>query len=428
MKPILILMIAFVCLGFPLSAQIIIDHTDMPVVGDTLRVSVTNIAPTGYSKTAMDTIWNFSEMEAMNQRVDTFMSANASPAAYQLIFVLLGGANMASPLKSISIPGLTISQGFTFFKNSASSYCDLGSAYTIKGIPIPAKYDNPDKYYTFPLQPGTTWSSTASFSIAVPNTIYYSTQRFRTSVVDGWGTLITPFGTFETLRVKSTLYEHDSIFINSDSIGFPFNRNIIEYKWLGKGTGIPLLQVNQEGSILTATYRDSCRMSVQPLTVDLGPDTAVFKGSSVTLHANVSGGIPPYQIIWNTGDTGDSLTVTVHDTATYSVVVVDAVLNIQSDQVAVSIKYPPGMDEQVHGLTRVYPNPTPGLVHISLPGNSLNAVLQVYTPLGQMVGESIETPVNGEISTDLHNLPQGLYFVRISTNAGVYIGRIEVVK
>ena len=251
-------------------------------------------------------------------------------------------------------------------------------------------------------------------------------QWNRTNVVDGWDNLTTLFGTFQTLRVKSTLIEHDSVYIDSLSTGFPINRNITEYKWLGKGQGIPLLQVNEEGTLVTTYYRDFYRMSALPLSVSLGPDTAVFLGSTITLHAAVSGGTPPYQVVWNTLDTGKSLTITVQSIQTYSVVVVDALQNFASDQQIVSIRYPPGVHEHDLLVPRSYPNPTRGPVRISVPEISTKVSIQVLTPQGKLISESVGYPLNGEIEANLTGLPDGLYFVRILAAGHTYFSKIQL--
>ena len=128
MKRILLFLIAATSWGLPLYCQIVIDQTDMPHTGDTIRVSVTNVVPAGFANTAMDTTWNFATLEALSQRVDSFVSATATPLAYQLVFIWQAQANLASPRNASLIPGLPVSQGFTFFKNNAASYSDLGSA------------------------------------------------------------------------------------------------------------------------------------------------------------------------------------------------------------------------------------------------------------------------------------------------------------
>jgi len=415
---------ALTCHG--LLAQVVISQSDMPVPGDTLRVSSTNVVPAGYAHAAMDTSWNFSALQALSQQVDTFQTVASTPSAYQLIFVLLGGANLAAPRSGSPIPGIPVSQGFTFYKNSAASFGELGSAFMVQGLPLPAKYDNPDKYYQFPMQPNLTWSSTASFSLDIPNLAYFSTHRYRTNVVDGWGSLTTPYGTFATLRVKSTLLEHDSIYIDSLSTGFPFNRNIIQYKWLGKGKGIPLLEVDEEGTLVSAIYRDHVRMSALPFGVSLGADTSVFLGSTITLTARVTGGTPPFQIVWNTLDTGKTITVNIQKAQTFTAVVVDALQNFASAQKVVSIRYPPGVGELDAVPPAVSPNPTSGPVRIRLSGPARKAVLHLYSPQGKMVRESIEHPVNGEINTSLSGLPGGLYGLRITTGDKVVVLKVVV--
>lgn len=428
MKQIMIVLFAFGSLVSPVFSQITLDQSDMPAPGDTLRVSVTNIVPDGYARTAMDTTWNYAALEALSQRVDTFVNTSATPSVYQLFFVLQGGANLASPRAGIPIPGLPVTQGFTFYKNSTGSYSDLGSAYTIQGLPLPAKYDIPDKQYQFPTTPGLTWSSASAFEISLPDLLTYSTRRIRSSIVDGWGALTTPFGTFQTVRVKSNLNIRDSVYIDSLGSGFSFNREITEYKWLAKGEGIPVLQINEEAGLATATYRDIYRMSAQPLSVTLGPDTAVPQGTILDLHATVTGGTSPYMILWNTLDTGNTITVTVDNVQTYSVFVMDAMQNAGMAQKTVYIQYPPGVGEVISTRLQVCPNPTRGLTTFIIPEKQGNAAIQVVTCHGKLMRTSKTQLAEGEISTNLSNLPDGLYLVRITTANNIYSAKIQIVK
>jgi hypothetical protein len=428
MKQIMIVLFVIGRLVSPVFSQIIIDQSDMPAPGDTLRVSLTNVVPDGFAKTAMDTAWNYAALEALSQRLDTFVNTSSTPSVYQLFFVLQGGANLASPRSGIPIPGLPVTQGFTFFKNSTGSFSDLGSAYTIQGLPLPAKYDIPDKQYQFPMTPGLTWSSASSFEISLPDLLSYSTKRIRNSVVDGWGALTTPFGTFQTVRVKSNLNIRDSVYIDSLGSGFAFNRDITEYKWLAKGEGIPVLQVNEEAGLATATYRDIFRMSAQPLSVTLGPDTAVPQGTILALHATVTGGTSPYMILWNTLDTGNTITVTVDNVQTYSVFVMDATQNAGMAQKSVYIQYPPGVEEMMPNQLQVCPNPTHGLTVFTIPEKYGNAAIQVVTCQGKLMLTGKIELAEGDISTNLSNLPDGLYLVRIATANNIYSTKIQIIK
>ena len=414
--------------NFPLFSQIVIDQSDMPSTGDTLRVSSTIVVQPGYAATAMDTTWDFAALEAMSQRVDTFISASATPVAYQYFFVMLGGANLASPRNLPPIPGLSVTNGFTYFKNSVSSFSDLGSAYTVQGVPLPAKYDVPDKYYQFPMNLGSTWSSTAAFEISVPGFAYFGIQKSRSTLVDGWGTLITPYGTFQTIRVKSTVIEHDSIYFDSISQGISIVRNITEYKWLAKGQGIPVLQITEEGNLVTATYRDIYRMSSEPLIVSLGPDTAVFAGTTLTLTANISNGTPPYQVFWNTFDTSKTLTITVQKDHLYSVMVVDAMQNFGSAQIMVSLKYQPGVEETAINLLAISPNPTNGHFQVTIPKGSRNASLKIYAALGNLSREFEIAPGTENLNLDISDFPNGVYLIKLSDQKTVYSGKLMVIR
>ena len=78
--------------------------------------------------------------------------------------------------------------------------------------------------------------------------------------------------------------------------------------------------------LVGCTIADSITISVgNNLNVDLGPDTTLCGGGSITISALVSGGEPDYTYSWSVdGETGESITVTpVEATTTYSVIVID---------------------------------------------------------------------------------------------------------
>ena len=401
--------------GAPGFAQIVVQSSDMPHVGDTLRGSMTSIVPAGYDQTGMDTTWDFSALQAQSQKVDSFVNVNTTPTAYYIYFGLLNGANLASPVPAI--PGLPLTDGFEFYKNQASSYGDMGLAYRTDEIPIiPAKYDNPDIFYQFPLEPGMTWSSTATFSISLPGIGFLSRQKIRNSEADGWGTLITPYGTFPVLRVKSIVNEHDSIYIDSLGMGFPINRNITEYKWLGNGKGLPLLQITEEGLFATATYRDIYRMPTQPLSVTLGPDTLVMHGTTITLTAEVTGGVEPYQYLWSTLETGKSITVTVLDTQTYLVFILDAQQNFGFAQKIITVDYPAALTEPEANGMEAYPNPTDGVITITFFSMEGPVEIKVMNALGKLVKLEKKFQPGPGHTIDLSGLPSGMYYIQATAN------------
>jgi hypothetical protein len=213
-----------------------------------------------YTSAGEDHLWDFSELEEQSQQVDTFISVMDVPVLYQFVFIPFLVSTHAQEITSFDIiPGFPVTDPYRFFKTSANAYLDAGMAVTFSGIPIPMKYDSPDVVYDLPLNYADVYSSTSVFQSQIPVIGYIYSKRERSSTVDGWGTLITPFGEFEVLRVLSEINEHDSIYLDSLGIGLPVERNYLEYKWLAKGTGLPVLQITQEGLLLNASYLDSLR-------------------------------------------------------------------------------------------------------------------------------------------------------------------------
>jgi hypothetical protein len=275
---------------------------------------------------------------------------------------------------------------------------------------------------------GQTWSSDAGFTLSLPGTGYISRQKNRTSEVDGWGTLTTPFGSFQTLRVKSIIAEHDSIYIDSLGWGYGLDRTITEYKWLGNDQGIPLLQVTEEGPLVTATYRDFYRMQFQPLSVTLDPDTTIFHGDTITLTAKASGGLQPYQYLWSTLDTGKTLTITPDETQTYTVLVIDSQLNAGFAQQTVTVDFPSGTDQNAGSLFTIHPNPAENQTFLRfLPGTE-PVTLNLYNASGQRVKNLyIENPEK-PFCLDLSGFSPGPYLLQLVTSGKITSTRVLIVK
>jgi hypothetical protein len=248
-------------LSFSLNAQVTITRNDMPDTGDTIRTSFTVINEvTNHQEAGANVAWDFSNLLAGLQTVDTFVSINTLPFTYQIVFNPLV-ATIASPVSGFDlVPGVDLTDVYQFFRETNDFFGNAGVAFTYSGIPIPLKYDNPDIYFNFPLTYLSVDSSESSFNLALPDVGYLETTRKRVNHVDAWGTVITPYGEFESIRVKSFLTTYDSIYIDSISFGQGLSRSFIEYKWLANGMGIPVIQIDEEGPMLTARYIDSVRL------------------------------------------------------------------------------------------------------------------------------------------------------------------------
>jgi len=287
----------------PAFAQVspIIDRTDMPVPLDTLRLSVAGpILPVGtpsLTQRGANQTWNYSTLTATTQRVERFVAVSTLPAFYQLSFGVLGGNNRATvaspqafPLPANAPVTLPFTDPYQFYNTSAAgttnqSFRSVGFGATVAGgLQVPVTYASQaqqDVIYRFPLSYASAADSSNSFfSISVPGTGYLSQRRKRVNRPDAWGTLTTPFGTFQTVRVVTRLLDHDSLAfgpIPGTAIDPPLTR---EYKWLAKTHHVPLLTITTQQilgieTITGITYRDIYRRIIRTGTRDAATDAAL---------------------------------------------------------------------------------------------------------------------------------------------------------
>ena len=279
-------------------AQITIGNSDMAVAGDTFRVSIANFAPVGtdLSITGANTTWDYSALQYTSQDVDTFLATSATATFYALYFLNSplnsNRASVASRGPDLSAAGgaVPVSDVFNFYYASSSLYQQVGFGANISGVTTPIAYSNKDKIYNFPVSFGDADSCDSNYSLSVPGIGYVEGQQHRVNNVDGWGSLTTPFGTFNTIRVVSELTGQDSLYLDTLGFGFSFPRNKTrEYKWLATNSGIPELQINTTvlgGSeiISSIRYRDIYRDT----TTSVGLNNNLAAEFTANLYPNPS--------------------------------------------------------------------------------------------------------------------------------------------
>ncbi len=284
MKKIFIFASLFVLMGFfglHAQTQITIEQSDMPSPGDRPRTStadtliVVDPGPTGANFN-----WDFSGLMPQFQQVDSFISRSDLP--FTLLFSVSSKANLVQYIRtsadSLPIGGVSFSGGYQINEKNASAYNDMGQATLLNGLlPIFLEKDPVDVVYRFPLNYLDTDSgfSQAILDLQIPGlgSFYIRQDRTRKSEVDGWGSITTPFGTFDAIRVRSEIMGEDSIkfdtLINFKVPTIPR----VEYKWLAKGMDIPILQINTTALggnevVTQVIYQDSLRGEVPTLGLE----------------------------------------------------------------------------------------------------------------------------------------------------------------
>ena len=224
-------------------AQISISKSEMPVPGYVVKLSTPDtLLQLDPSPTGANFSWDFSQMTAISQRTDSFISPNAVPFTIRLQFPF-GVTVVRVQETPDTLAGIPMGEGYEVFEANNQAYEYLGLAGTISGIPLVLKNNPSDSVYVFPLNFGNKDSSYAVAELNLPGLFYIRREYFRKNEVDGWGQITTPYGTFDCLRVKSTLDESDSIAV--DTISFQVNRpTTTQYKWLAREERVPIMQIN----------------------------------------------------------------------------------------------------------------------------------------------------------------------------------------
>jgi hypothetical protein len=284
----------------------IIDRTDMPSLTtgvDSLRLSVASpvlpaTAPP-LSRRGANQTWNYASLVPTSQRVETYLplaTVTATSPFYALTFgPLFGGVNQASvaaqkPLPLAASGVLPISDTYEFYKLTTAAaatqdFRSVGFGGTLAGTAVPVTYASQaqqDIIYRFPLSYASSADSSNSYfttPAAAAAVGYLSQKRKRVNKPDAWGTLVTPFGTFNTVRVVTKLTDHDSVSVGGISQGFdvPVTR---EYKWLAKTQHVPVLTITTtmvagQETISNIEYRDIYRRIVRLATRDAATDAAL---------------------------------------------------------------------------------------------------------------------------------------------------------
>ncbi len=285
-----------------------ITAADMPVAGDSLRLSqATPLLPASFppiTRNGANQTWDYSGLVAVGQRVQRYESFASSATGLQLLY--FQGANKASiatsaPLPAVGGTALPVTDVKEFFNLANNFFYSVGFGATVSGTALPVLYTQGyDVVYLLPVvftndPVNNYFLSNSIIAAAVPGAGYLSRKRQRINRADAWGTLTTPFGTFQTLRVVTSLADHDSVALGgAPGQGFdvPLTR---EYKWLAKGQHVPVLTITTrlvagQEVVSGVEYRDIYRRIVRLATRDAALDAGLVAspnpsavGSALTL-------------------------------------------------------------------------------------------------------------------------------------------------
>ena len=234
-------------------AQITITDTDMPSTGTLyIRDNGGNTGIIDLSVTGAGQNWDYSQLTALTTDTIEYQTVGSTPLLYQFFFnnsILYPSwkADLALPgpdLTAIPNSPITITDVINYYKITSTAYYQVGFGATINGVQASQRYDPRDKLLKLPNTFSLIDSNNFSWLFEIPGIASYGQYKTRTCETDGWGTLLLPNASFNTLRVKSTIAGIDTFYVVQFGFGLAIPSTQYEYRWYANGEGEPVLTVN----------------------------------------------------------------------------------------------------------------------------------------------------------------------------------------
>jgi hypothetical protein len=272
-----------------LFSQITLSGNDFAGANDTIRISQTMDPIIDYTLTGPNFSWDFGGLTATTQYLKYFQPISNSTILVEAEYGFTAANEYKATyfLESRDIPIDQLNQFLPaelsdlnqFSKKTADSLTALGYSLSVNGQALPFQSDTIETVYKFPTNFEDTFSTRGYTYIDLnPVTDFKLKQyRQRTTVVDGFGTLITPFGTFEVLRIKSVINELDSVyqtFFGGGGWNVLPQTVITEYEWWAQGKDDAMLKIVATENNGTPQIR-----SIEYQDIYLGLDASIGENS-----------------------------------------------------------------------------------------------------------------------------------------------------
>lgn len=238
-----LLIISAMVLSVTSKAQITITAADVPAPGNSF-IQATDSFPTiilgsgGANKT-----WNYASLATDALDTLDFVTPASTPYASQF-----PSSNVAAYMHGPS------GANFLYVINNTSFTLD-GFA----GDGIVANLNPNELVFNYPATYGTTTSNTSQFDVKLPFTALpgYDSLRVKSTtvksgVVDAWGSLIIPSGTYNTIRLKETRNVTDSMWVHGTGpfppAGWYFAQEtrdtVYRFQWYANNFGAAILEAD----------------------------------------------------------------------------------------------------------------------------------------------------------------------------------------
>jgi hypothetical protein len=279
------------------NAQISLVQGDLPSVNDTLRFSFASPEQAlSFQETGEDYYWDYSSLEHTDQGLEVYIPITQISSLLGFVFGANAYARNFSDIYNYEDLGV---EGFEniyqVFNKTTSLFSFDGYVLVYESYPVPMAFSDKDEIMQFPFNYEQKDSTTFFGSLASADTLYYETQGYRINEGDGWGEIITPYGEFECLRIKTTLFQKDSLYLESMVDPMVTERTTYEYKWYAKSEKLPVLEittmiseVEQIEVPIMIRYRDIFRPVILPPVADFSVENTEVVTNELVYFENLS--------------------------------------------------------------------------------------------------------------------------------------------
>lgn len=242
------IILAFASIGVG-KAQITITLADMPQVGTNIVTSTDTAYGGSAGSIGTNQTWNHSGLLNHGINSYSFVAVSGQPGASNF-----SGANLCMPAPADSM--------WQYLTTSASGVFMNGLYNTSTSFPAPVvKFNPPMQLIKLPCTYNTTFINTAKasikFALASPPIDSMDLRQTvnQSGIIDAWGSLTTPTGTYNALRQKRTDLSTDSTFyyaFGSWIFSSEDKDTTVNYTWWANSIHYPVLEMDQGDN--DATY------------------------------------------------------------------------------------------------------------------------------------------------------------------------------
>ena len=242
---------------------------------------------------------------------------------------------------------------------------------------------------------------------------------------DKWINYIAPYCS-TSLPSDTVICQNDYFVINAqNSNSYLWNTNslnsyeIADASILGAGSHTYWVQTTDVNGCKST---DSIQIDIDNgIAVNLGNDTTLCEGNSLTLDAGVA-----QSYTWSTGE--NTQTIDVNQTGFYTVTISNSNGCETSDGVLINIIDCSSLQSLAEFGINVYPIPTTNKLNIKLDHSIIESIKNIR--LIDMTGRNIKTINNFGTTNqfDVSFLNSGIYQLIITSNDSKYISKIQIVK